>query len=498
MNRTGMVLAAVATLAATAGWAVPRVEIAVDPTAEIGAIKPMNAVNNGPSVGKPKGDQVQSNARAYAAARFPYARLHDSISACPGGAHCVDITAVFPDFDADENDPKSYDFVFTDAYLKAIVASGTKVFFRLGQTIEHGPKKYGVMPPKDFAKWARICEHVIRHYNEGWADGFRMGIEYWEIWNEPDIDFGRQKPDGRYAFDLDDIPEGPRCWGGSANQFFDFFVTAATHLKKAFPALRIGGPAMCGGRNRRWIEPFLDRLQKDKVPLDFFSWHSYGTNPDGAAACARYVRETLDRHGYDRTESILDEWNYVADFGGDFVSTLRAESGDRNLVGAAYCAGMLNAMQNEPVDMLMYYDARPRAAMNGLFESPTLWPMKAYYAFYSWAKLVDLGRQVKATVSGANAVRKGYRFPPIAATAAKGEDGSVAVFVSRSEGDLNVTVPVVVRLAVKDRTLAGAFAHVTDDRCQHTEVPLVAEPDGSATLVLQARSFALVELRAAR
>ena len=41
-------------------------------------------------------------------------------------------------------------------------------------------------PPKDYAKWARICEHIITHYTEGWADGFNYKITYWEIWNEPE------------------------------------------------------------------------------------------------------------------------------------------------------------------------------------------------------------------------------------------------------------------------------------------------------------------------
>ncbi len=26
------------------------------------------------------------------------------------------------------------------------------------------------------------------HYNEGWAHGFELGIKYWGIWNEPDLD----------------------------------------------------------------------------------------------------------------------------------------------------------------------------------------------------------------------------------------------------------------------------------------------------------------------
>jgi hypothetical protein len=41
-------------------------------------------------------------------------------------------------------------------------------------------------PPADFDKWAEICCRIIAHYNEGWGDGFRHGIEYWEIWNEAD------------------------------------------------------------------------------------------------------------------------------------------------------------------------------------------------------------------------------------------------------------------------------------------------------------------------
>ena len=57
----------------------------------------------------------------------------------------------------------------------------TKVFYRLGSKIEHNRKKYGTLVPKDPHKWAVICEHIIRHYNEGWADGFHLNMQYWEI-----------------------------------------------------------------------------------------------------------------------------------------------------------------------------------------------------------------------------------------------------------------------------------------------------------------------------
>ena len=142
-----------------------------------GKIKPMNSVNNGPL-----GDHDLKNTDFYAAARIPYARLHDSAFEW---RHTVDVHEIFPNFDADENDPASYDFTLTDVYLDSIEKVGTKIFYRLGTSIEHEIKRYGSIPPKDFHKWARICEHIIRHENEGWADGFHRGSEYWEERTRP-------------------------------------------------------------------------------------------------------------------------------------------------------------------------------------------------------------------------------------------------------------------------------------------------------------------------
>ena len=91
--------------------------VTVDVGREIGAIKLMNAVNNGPSVKKPNHDQVRGNFETYKAARIPFARTHDSIGCISGGAHTCDISAIFPNFDADVDYPRNYDFVFTDHYL---------------------------------------------------------------------------------------------------------------------------------------------------------------------------------------------------------------------------------------------------------------------------------------------------------------------------------------------------------------------------------------------
>ncbi len=341
----------------------------------VGAIKPMHAVNNGPEH-KFAEDQRISNLDAFIEAGIPYARTHDaSINYNYGGEHCVDVIALFPDFDADPTDPASYDFAITDELMRVYDAAGVKPFYRLGNKIEHWCKKYGTLPPKDFKKWAIICEHIIRHYNEGWADGMELGIEYWEIWNEPDLD--------------PDDSTHKRCWGGTKKEYFEFYEIAACHLKKCFPHLKIGGPALAG--ELAWAEDFLKAL-KPETPLDFFSWHRYSAIPEKIERRMYEVDELLKRYGRENAESICNEWNYVAGWTGEkWLYTLRAEKG---IKGAAFIAAVMALSQKGPMDMLMYYDARP-CGMNGMFNTDFVCDkLKGYYPFYMFNKLFSLGNAV--------------------------------------------------------------------------------------------------------
>ena len=141
----------------------------------LGAIKPVNGLNNGPLT-----SNFSQDARPwYTEAAIPFARLHDTEYPF-GSGEFVDVHCIFKNFHCDENDPSNYNFTMTDEYLKAILECGTKVIYRLGATIEHQPVKVHTIPPEDPMKWARVCEHIIRHVNEGWADGYHMGIEYWK------------------------------------------------------------------------------------------------------------------------------------------------------------------------------------------------------------------------------------------------------------------------------------------------------------------------------
>lgn len=347
-----------------------------------GKIKPMHAVNNAP--------MFWTYCRMFhylTEAGIPYARLHDTGGVIGGGVF-VDVANLFPNFDADPDDPKSYEFGFTDHLLRELTAAKVQPFYRLGCTIENyhpsiGPRRS--IPPKDPHKWAVICEHIIRHYNEGWADGYCMGITYWEIWNEPD-----NEPV---------IADNP-MWRGTMEEYFTLYEVAAKHLKSCFPHLKIGGYASCGfyeilntaaasqanvstrtGYFIEFFEKFLAHITSEghEAPLDFFSWHSY-SGPEENIRYAAYAREMLDKHGFTDTESILNEWN---------PGTQRRGT----LSDAAAIGAMLVAMQNSSVDLLMYYGAMAESSYGGLFNPITNTPFKAYHTMVAFNRLYQLGTQ---------------------------------------------------------------------------------------------------------
>ena len=339
----------------------------------IGKIKPMNAVNNGPKMPS-RMFSKSGNFDYYKEAGIPFARNHDAgLYSYYGGERTVDINAIFPNFDADPYDPASYDFICTDYYTQNTLDAGTKIFYRLGNKIDHRVKKYDSVPPKDFHKWAVICEHIIKHYNEGWADGFHWNIEYWEIWNEPE--------------------NGRECWDGPFEDFLELFVIAAKHLKSKFPHLKIGGPAFATGGVDKRKDDFLKYMKERDVPLDFFSWHTYKSEACKYEKRIYAVRESLDRAGYTETESILNEWTYIINWHEGLRESIKTIISTK---GAAFVSAIMATGQNSPLDMMMYYDARPDWPLNCLFDFYTGDRLKGYYSFKMFSELYRLGEHVES------------------------------------------------------------------------------------------------------
>ena len=417
----------------------------------LGKIKPMHGV------GQPPFSGINFNMFRYLTeAAIPYSRLHD-VGGPYGLNRWVDIPNLFRDFDKDPYDPASYDFAFTDLLIMALVENGVEPFFRLGVSIENAShiKAYNIYPPKDNHKWAVICEHIIRHYTEGWADGFKYDIKYWEIWNEPD--------------NYEDVMEN-KMWRGTKEEYYELYNVASKHLKKCFPHLKIGGYASCGfyalkdtfvksanssPRMEYFIEffdGFLEYIKKNGCPLDFFSWHSYD-GIENNRIYASYARERLDCAGYRETETICNEWNCNTELKGTAKH-------------AAQIAAMMTVLQDSPLDSAMFYDAQCTASnYASLFNPMTRTPFPAYYAFKAFGELYKLGEEVELTLDEEN----------VYAIAAK-KDGSASLLIS------NPTDEAIPLGLCADGTVTKCF--ITAEGKMEEECPLPeALPENSFLLV---------------
>jgi len=405
--------------------------IRIDFSHPVGRMKPLHGINNSPVT---YGEALPELREA----GIPYVRLHDTAGAF-GGTYFVDVPNLFPNFEADSADPASYDFAYTDAYLKGLTSSGCRIFYRLGVTIENNwrIRPHRIYPPRDFNQWARICAGIVRHYNEGWANGFHYGIEYWEIWNEP---------------------ENPPMWQGTREQYFELYRVAANHLKKEFPHIKVGGYASCGfySLNRpeqknndfylsflTWFDEFLKFVtnRETAAPLDFYSWHLYTADPHEIILHAGYVAEKLAEYGLTQTENIFNEWNYVDWKIPDLWDNMK------EMPGAAFTAAAFCLMQKSPIDKAMYYDALPTRHYCGLYYFPSCRVTKTYYSFRAFDELYRLGTEVESECTG---------FDELYLCAASDTQGKNAVLIVNRKNETR-------EVPLNQSDASGEFSHLLLD-----------------------------------
>jgi xylan 1,4-beta-xylosidase len=288
-------------------------KITVDIADPVGRLRSLQGVNGAPAPGahKPENftfggwnmpEQIDASA-GYRMARIDLVRTHDAYGPAdidarfesadaPGGGLISkrrDVFDIFPNPDANPNDPRSYNFGPTDHLVASIEKLHARVMFRLGRS--EGAESE---PPRDFSKYAAIAKHIVLHYNRGWAAGFHYRIHYWEIWNEPDL--------------------GKVFWAGTPQQYFELYGKLARAVKEADPHALVGGPAIARPNDDTpYRDAFLEYVRTEQLPLDFYSWHWYATDSDDPLDFIRIsadVRTLLDKHGFPKTRSMVTEWNY--------------------------------------------------------------------------------------------------------------------------------------------------------------------------------------------
>jgi xylan 1,4-beta-xylosidase len=208
-------------------------------------------------------EQMFGSGRAVLALRDNYRKdleeVHDHV-----GMRYVRFHAIFHDevgvYDEDEKGNPIFNFSYVDQIYDGLLARGVRPYVEISfmprklaarEAIHPFWYKQNVAPPKDYAKWDMLIREFAQHLID------RYGIDevsqwYFEVWNEPNIDF----------------------WAGKPKQatYFEVYDHTARTLKAVSPKLRVGGPSTAAAH---WIPEFLAHVNQQHVPIDFVSTHGY-------------------------------------------------------------------------------------------------------------------------------------------------------------------------------------------------------------------------------
>jgi xylan 1,4-beta-xylosidase len=156
-----------------------------------------------------------------------------------------------------------YNFSYVDQIYDGLLAAGVRPFVeisfmpnQLAASHMLHPFWYhpNIAPPKDWGRWDALIDAFARHLIERYG---AEEVEHWyfEVWNEPNLDF----------------------WGGQPKQetYWELYDHTALALTKVSPKLRVGGPATA---QAGWADAFIRHCAEKHIPVDYVSSHVYAND----------------------------------------------------------------------------------------------------------------------------------------------------------------------------------------------------------------------------
>ena len=175
--------------------------------------------------------------------------------------------AIFDDdvgaYDENTQGQPLYNWSYVDQIYDGLLANGIRPFVelsfmprKLASTLTPHAFWYKPLPspPASYDKWDEFVYQFARHLTDHYGvDEVRQW--YFEVWNEPNIDF----------------------WTGQPKQatYFELYDHTARAIKRADTGLRVGGPATA---QAAWVDAMIAHAVQTQVPLDFVSTHVYGND----------------------------------------------------------------------------------------------------------------------------------------------------------------------------------------------------------------------------
>ena len=166
-------------------------------------------------------------------------------------------------YDEDASGKPMYNFSYIDQIYDGLLENHVRPFVEISfmpRKLAAQPSEHAfwykpiVAPPKDMNKWDDLVTHFAQHLVD------RYGLDevanwYFEVWNEPNLDF----------------------WVGDPKEktYYQLYDTTARALKRVNSRLRVGGPATA---QAAWVDRFIQHTVENDVPVDFVSTHVYAND----------------------------------------------------------------------------------------------------------------------------------------------------------------------------------------------------------------------------
>ena len=438
--------------------------VKVDFAIPVGEIKPLHSMCNGP---RSYGADISG---VFKEIGVPFVRFDCTDTAM--SARAVDISRIFKNFDADPSDEDNYDFECTDAYVEAALLSGAVVMFRLGESRDLLEPERKLPSFTDLDAMARVCVNIIRHYNDGWANGRYYGIEYFEIGG---------------------------C-GEDSDAELEVYRRVANAIKLYDENIKVGGLSFDGFGSS--AKAFLRYCRKNRVPLDFVTVDCFCSDPEAVGGEAERFVALARELGFDELEIIVGKWSYID---GEVLSGLslekalsgKADCGEirrrifesqGSVKGAAFAMALLLRLSHiDGIKTACFYDAQPTVSPFCAITDRFGAPEKPFYSFKAYSELY----RAKNAVLCESEQIEGFLHTGIYADAAVSDNGE-AVVVLASFGGCGV---VDLRLDNISDELYNADIYMLDGVKDLTLCDSVAISGMRKRLLLNVSEFGVVMVK---
>lgn len=214
------------------------------------------------------------------------------------GLFCDDM-AIYQEYEEDGVKKAEYNFTYLDRVMDGYREAGLRPFLELGfmpgklargtQTIFYW--KGNTTPPRDYKEWKKLVQSTLRHLMERYGED---EVVQWpvEVWNEPNL---------------------PGFWEhADMEEYFRLFRHTFEAVKQVDGRFQVGGPAVCGGSDEKWIRAFLEYCHDHKIKVDFITRHHYTIElpvEEGHYAYSRLMDPEAGFANLGTTRDIIDSFS---------------------------------------------------------------------------------------------------------------------------------------------------------------------------------------------